>query len=84
MKHLLGHTLFAAHLDAVLLRNAAVVVAFHRVDDADRSDTLTVDARLFERYCMFFRRHFRVVPLREIVQKLRGLLRAINLFHSTE
>jgi len=74
MKHLLGHTLFAAHLDAVLLRNAAVVVAFHRVDDADRSDTLTVDARLFERYCMFFRRHFRVVPLREIVQKLeRGL-----------
>jgi peptidoglycan/xylan/chitin deacetylase (PgdA/CDA1 family) len=74
MKHLLGHTLFAAHLDAVLLRNAAVVVAFHRVDDADRSDTLTVDARMFERYCMFFRRHFRVVPLREIVQKLeRGL-----------
>jgi peptidoglycan/xylan/chitin deacetylase (PgdA/CDA1 family) len=58
----------------VLLRNAAVVVAFHRVDNADRSDTLTVDVRMFERYCMFFRRHFRVVSLREIVQKLeRGL-----------
>lgn len=74
MKHLLGQTLFASHLNAVLLRNAAVIVAFHRVDNADRSDTLTVDARMFERYCMFFRRHFRVVSLREIVQKLeRGL-----------
>jgi peptidoglycan/xylan/chitin deacetylase (PgdA/CDA1 family) len=74
MKSLLGHTLFASRLDAVLLRNAAVVVAFHRVHDAPRSDSLTIDVRMFERYCNFFRRHFRVVSLRDVVEKLeRGL-----------
>jgi peptidoglycan/xylan/chitin deacetylase (PgdA/CDA1 family) len=50
------------------------VVAFHRVGDAPRSDTLTIDVRMFERYCRFFRRHFRVVPLGEIVDRFeRGL-----------
>jgi peptidoglycan/xylan/chitin deacetylase (PgdA/CDA1 family) len=74
MKRLLGHTLFASRLDAVLLRNVAVVVAFHRVQDAPRSDSLTIDVRMFERYCRFFRQHFRVVPLREVVERLeRGL-----------
>jgi peptidoglycan/xylan/chitin deacetylase (PgdA/CDA1 family) len=74
MKRLLGHTLFASRLDAVLLRNAAVVVAFHRIQDAPRSDSLTIDARMFERYCQFFRQHFRVVALRDVVEKLeRGL-----------
>jgi peptidoglycan/xylan/chitin deacetylase (PgdA/CDA1 family) len=74
MKRLLGHTLFASRLDAVLLRHAAVIVAFHRIREASRSDPLTIDARTFERYCRFFRRHFRVVSLRDVVEKLeRGL-----------
>jgi peptidoglycan/xylan/chitin deacetylase (PgdA/CDA1 family) len=74
MKNLLGHTLFASRLDAVLLRRAAVIVAFHRVGDAPRSDSLTIDVRMFERYCRFFRRHFRVVPLGEVVDRFeRGL-----------
>jgi peptidoglycan/xylan/chitin deacetylase (PgdA/CDA1 family) len=74
MKQLLGHALFASRIDAVLLRHAAVVVAFHRVADAPRSDGLTTDLRLFERYCRFFRRHFRVVPLGDIVDRFeRGL-----------
>ena len=70
VKHLLGHGLFAANLDAVLLRNTAVVVAFHRVQEADPSDALTVDAAAFERHCRFFRRHFEVVPLRDLVYRL--------------
>jgi peptidoglycan/xylan/chitin deacetylase (PgdA/CDA1 family) len=75
MKQLLGHTLFASHLDAVLLRRAAVVVAFHRVGDAPASDSLTIDVRMFERYCEFFRRHFRVVSLGEVVDRFeRGLM----------
>ena len=71
MKRLFGHTIFASGLDAVLLGNAAVIVAFHRVQEtAEPDDGLTISARMFERHCRFFRRHFRVVPLREIVEKL--------------
>jgi peptidoglycan/xylan/chitin deacetylase (PgdA/CDA1 family) len=71
LKRLLGHTLFASRLDALLLRNTAVVVAFHRVQDTvEPDDGLTVSVRMFERHCRFFRRHFRVVRLREIVEKL--------------
>jgi peptidoglycan/xylan/chitin deacetylase (PgdA/CDA1 family) len=71
VKRLLGRSLFASHLDALLLRKAAVVVAFHRVQrGADVSDSLTVNPERFEEYCRFFRRHFRVVPLRELVDKL--------------
>lgn len=70
VKRLLGHGLFAAHLDALLLRKTAVVVAFHRVQEADPADSLTVGAAAFERHCRFFRRHFQVVPLRELVHRL--------------
>ena len=70
VKRLLGQGLFAAGLDALLLRNAAVVVAFHRVRQADPSDSLSVDAGTFEHHCRFYRRHFRVVPLRELVARL--------------
>jgi peptidoglycan/xylan/chitin deacetylase (PgdA/CDA1 family) len=71
LKRLAGGGLFAARLDTLLLRNRAVVVAFHRVQPTvDRDDGLTVDVRTFERHCRFFRRRFRVVPLRQIVRKL--------------
>ena len=70
VKRLLGQGLFATHLDAILLRNAAVVVAFHRIVDTDRSDSLSVDSIAFERHCRFYQRHFRVVPLRELVDRL--------------
>jgi len=70
VKGLLGHGLFATRLDALLLRNSAVVVTFHRVQEGDPSDSLTVDAAAFEGHCRFFRRHFRVVPLRELVHRL--------------
>lgn len=70
IKRLLGQTLFAAGLDGVLLRNAAVVVAFHRVQDTGRTEGLTVSVAMFERYCRFFRRHFRVVSLSDLVGRL--------------
>jgi peptidoglycan/xylan/chitin deacetylase (PgdA/CDA1 family) len=48
-----------------------VVVAFHRVQESVAPDDgLTVDVAMFARHCRFFRRHFSVVPLREIVRKL--------------
>ena len=71
VKRLLGQTIFASRLDALLMRNVAVTVGFHRVKDTvDPGDPLTVTTRLFQRHLEFFRRHFRVVPLRDIVQKL--------------
>ena len=71
VKGLLGRSLFASGFDALLLRDRAVVVAFHRVhDDAGASDSLTVGVRTFERYCRYFKRRFRVVPLRDLVDRL--------------
>jgi peptidoglycan/xylan/chitin deacetylase (PgdA/CDA1 family) len=70
LTRLLSRSVFASQLDALLLRHAAIVVAFHRIQDADDSDTLSVGPEMFERYCRFFRRHFHVVPLRKLVEAL--------------
>src|SRR5438093_11034997 len=74
IKSLLGRIVFESRLTAILLRNAAVIVAFHRVQDTAGSDGLTIGVAMFERYCRCFRRHFRVVSLRDLVHRLeRGL-----------
>jgi len=74
IKSVLGRAILASPLDRVLLGNTAVVVAFHRVTEAPGSDSLSVSAQTFERYWQFFDRHFRVVSLEDLVDKLaRGL-----------
>jgi peptidoglycan/xylan/chitin deacetylase (PgdA/CDA1 family) len=70
IKAMIGHAAFASRLNGLLLRNAAVVVAFHRVADAPDARGLSIDRATFERYCRFFRRHFHVLPLRDLVGKL--------------
>ncbi len=70
IKGLVGRTIFESHLDAVLLRQSAVIVTFHRVQDTRRAEGLTVGVDLFEAYCRFFKRHFNVVSLRNLVDKL--------------
>ena len=70
LKSAIGLTLFASCLNGVLLRNTAVVVAFHRVRNTPRAEGLTVSVPAFERYCQFFKDYFQVVPLREIVNRL--------------
>lgn len=70
LKRLVGASLFASNLASLLLRQTAVVVTFHRVNDIDDSDPLTVSVEAFERHCRFFRRYFTVVPLRDLVAKL--------------
>jgi peptidoglycan/xylan/chitin deacetylase (PgdA/CDA1 family) len=78
IKSVLGRMILASPLSDILLRNAAVVVAFHRVTDAPDSDSLSVSPRTFERYCRFFDRHFRVVSLGDLVDKLA---RGVRLDH---
>jgi len=74
VKGLLGRIVFDSRLTAILLKNAAVIVAFHRVQDTTVADGLTIDVAMFERYCRFFMRHFRVVSLQDLVPRLeRGL-----------
>jgi peptidoglycan/xylan/chitin deacetylase (PgdA/CDA1 family) len=70
LKSAIGLTVFASCLSGVLLRNTAVVVAFHRVRNTARAEGLTVSVPAFERYCQFFKDYFQVVPLREIVSRL--------------
>lgn len=70
LKHALGHSIFASRLDTFLLRDTAVVVAFHRVKNTRAADGLTVSVPLFDRYCRFFRDHFNVVALGDLVTRL--------------
>ena len=70
IKRLLGQTIFASRLDGLLLKNTAIVVAFHRIKNSDRTEGLTIDVPMFDRYCRFFKDHFHVVPLRDIVTRL--------------
>src|SRR2546422_258178 len=50
VKGLLGRIVFDSRLTAILLKNAAVIVAFHRVQDTTVADGLTIDVAMFERY----------------------------------
>ena len=70
IRRVLGRIIFDSRLNQMLLSDTAAVVAFHRVNDLTEGGTLTCSVELFERYCQFFADHFRVVPLRHLVEKL--------------
>ncbi len=68
---LLGFLAFRLGLYRALLRRRAIVVLFHRVDDRCASDAISCSVEKFDRFCSFFRRYFVVVPLSQLVDKLR-------------
>src|SRR5438046_566664 len=70
IKSLLGRIVFESRLTAILLRNAAVIVALHRVHDTAGSDGLTISVATLERYCRSFRRDFRVLSLLDLVHRM--------------
>jgi peptidoglycan/xylan/chitin deacetylase (PgdA/CDA1 family) len=72
IKALLGRSLAAVHLDHWLLREGAIVVAFHRVQPDDGRDSLTMPVEEFQNYCKYFKDHFDVVGLPDIVRRIRG------------
>ena len=49
---------------------ASRLVAFHRIQEAPASDSLSVGAGMFARLCRFFAERFHVVPLGDIVERL--------------
>ena len=71
LKSLLGFLAFRLGLHRALLRKRAIVVLFHRVDDRCASDAISCSVEKFDRFCSFFRRYFVVVPLSQLVDKLR-------------
>ena len=69
-KTALGRLVFAAGLNALFLRNVGLIVAFHRVQDGEDSQGLSIGRDLFARHCRFFKRHFDVVRLADLVTRL--------------
>jgi peptidoglycan/xylan/chitin deacetylase (PgdA/CDA1 family) len=71
IKSVLGFLTFRLGLHRVLLRDKAVIVLFHRVDDRHASDEISCSVEKFERFCAFFGQYFVVVPLGVLVERLR-------------
>lgn len=69
-KSLAGGWLARLGLHRRILGERGVVVTFHRVSDAYRDD-FTCPVRDFEAFCRFFRRHFTVLPLGQMVTYLQ-------------
>ena len=74
-KSLTGHAIYSLRLHHLLLASTAIIVVFHRVNNAATAgDGLTCTVKMFERHCRFFRQFFQVVSLRSLVEKLeRGV-----------
>ena len=67
----LARPVFAAGLHRLLLRGRDVIVAFHRVDDRVRGNPIGCAVDEFRAYLDFFQRHFRVVPLSALLDRVR-------------
>jgi peptidoglycan/xylan/chitin deacetylase (PgdA/CDA1 family) len=65
-----GWVIFRSGLFRRLRRDEAVIVLFHRVNDAYPADPLTVTNRKFEDFVRFFGRFFDVIPLTELLRLL--------------
>ena len=70
IKSLLGRIAFVTQFYRIFFRNKAVIVLFHRVDDALARDPISCDRATFNAFCQFFGRYFIVVSLEELLDKL--------------
>lgn len=69
IKGMLGALAYGIGVHRRVFRDHAVILAFHRVADSD--DFLSCPPALFRAHCDFFARHFQVVPLAELLERLR-------------
>ncbi|MEO8449793.1 MAG: polysaccharide deacetylase family protein [Gemmatimonadota bacterium] len=68
----LGAAGYALGVNRLLMRNRAVIAVFHRVDDRYGGTPITVTESEFKAYCDFFAAHFQVIPLSELMNRLRA------------
>jgi peptidoglycan/xylan/chitin deacetylase (PgdA/CDA1 family) len=67
----LGAFFYESRLHRLAWRNRAVIVLFHRVDDRYPTDPITCSRAHFAAFCDFFARHFKVVSLSELLERMR-------------
>lgn len=67
-----GWIVFRSGLYRLFRRDEAVIVLFHRVNDAYPNDPLTYTSAEFEAFVRFFARYFAVVPLSVLLQQLES------------
>ena len=72
LKTMLGAVLFATGAYRLFLRRRAVVVAFHSIIPGTDGDGLRTPIAAFAAFCDFFRRHFEIVTLHELVRRLQA------------
>jgi peptidoglycan/xylan/chitin deacetylase (PgdA/CDA1 family) len=70
-KVVLGWIVFHTRFYRLIWRNKAVVVVFHRVNDSYPSDPITVGSSDFDRFVRWFGHFFDVVPLSELLNRIR-------------
>ena len=66
-KGAIGRAAALAGVFARDFRSKMIIVTFHRINDDLREDGLTASSAKFEKFCEFFRTHFKVIPLSEQV-----------------
>lgn len=71
LKGILGNAALTSGFSRPFFRDKAVIALFHRVDDALENDSITCSRRTFSAFCDFFRRHFVVVSLGQLLERLR-------------
>jgi peptidoglycan/xylan/chitin deacetylase (PgdA/CDA1 family) len=71
IKAFVGWLLFRSGIYRLVWRGQAVIVVFHRVNDSYPDDPLTCTTAEFERFTRFFARFFEVIPLGELLRRLR-------------
>lgn len=70
-KALLGAAAYTLGLHRRVLRDRAVIVAFHRVSSSAAGGSLNCAPDMFAGLCQFFKKHFSVKPLSELISRLR-------------
>ncbi len=69
IKILLGRILFLFRVHRLLLREKAVIVVVHSVNEEWTTSEINCTPALFRQYCVFFRRYFNVISLTELLQR---------------
>lgn len=72
IKSALGQVVYRTGAHRTAWRDRAVIALFHRVDDRYPDDPVTCSRARFTQFCDFFARHFIVVSLSELLDRLRS------------
>ena len=70
LKRVAGRLLYESQLYSPIWRDRAFIALFHRIDDRYPSSQITCTTTLFRQFCDFFARHFHVVSLTTLLERL--------------